>query len=93
MSTLRPNRRFGRCCRCDAPVPAGAGTLTADNDVQCAAHSPESARPVARPDMAAELVRGVLRRRGGAGKPRKANRKRAQAQLDMFERKKTRDGD
>ena len=82
MPELRKNRHFGRCCRCDAPVPAGTGTLTADGDVQCAAHSPEGARPVDRSGMAAEIARGVRRRRGGAGKPgRKAP---AKPQLDLF---------
>lgn len=55
------NRYFGRCCRCDAAVPPGAGSLTADGDVLCAPHTPESARREPRPEMAAELVPGARR--------------------------------
>lgn len=62
-----PNRYFGRCCRCDAAVPPGAGTLTADGDALCAAHSPESSRRRAQPDMAADLAQRLTRRLGATG--------------------------
>jgi len=61
------NRYFGRCCRCDAAVPAGAGTLTADGDVLCAAHTPESARREPRPEMADELAQRAAKRRTPPG--------------------------
>ena len=61
------NRYFGRCCRCDAAVAAGAGTLTADGHVLCAAHSPEASRRQPQPALSADYAQRVTRCLGRSG--------------------------
>jgi hypothetical protein len=90
MPSLRKNYYGGRCCRCDAWVCPGAGTLTADGDLQCAAHSPESARKLERPQMAAELARRHVERvrRRRTSQAKKAARRSAQLALFGARKKK-----